>query len=183
MSLSPISGSPAPIVDLVAFSPSPAGGNPVPDLPVAPAASGPVPPVPQQPAPAPAPAAKQIQIDTEPIRSDDRWAAIRAGRLVASKGRDAMTAEGRFGWTLLVSMVLWLPSLRQTLADKLAVPDAMLRFSFALIAAYIAMGVIDWVLTTYHQTNALRVLEDRRREAQTRAEATALAEAEAMGIE
>jgi|GEM_PF-5778456 hypothetical protein len=94
-----------------------------------------------------------------------------------------MTAEGRFGWTLLVSLALWYPTLRQTLANKVAVPDGMLRFAFALIAAYLAVGVIDWVLSTYHRTNATRAYEERRRHNQAQAEATARAEAGSAGLE
>ncbi|MFN8034873.1 MAG: hypothetical protein U0V73_02960 [Acidimicrobiia bacterium] len=82
-----------------------------------------------------------------------------------------MTAEGRFGWTLLVSVALWYPSLRQAMSNNLAAADALMRFGLSLIVAYMLVGFFDWLLDNYLRTNATRVLEERRREAVASAEA------------
>ncbi len=73
-----------------------------------------------------------------------------------------MTPEGRFGGTLIVSLVLWSPTLLATLRKDLDPGDAMLRYLPAIGFAYFAMWLVDWVITTYQRANAVHMLEERR---------------------
>jgi hypothetical protein len=88
-----------------------------------------------------------------------------------------VTPEGRFGGTLVVSLVLWFPTLRGFLSNSVDAPEAMLRYLAAIGFAYFAMWFLDWVITTYQRANAKQMIEERRRAADREAEERAAAEA------
>ena len=88
-----------------------------------------------------------------------------------------MTPEGRFGGTLVVSLLLWFPTLRGFLSNDVDAPDAMIRYLAAIAFAYFAMWFLDWTITTYQRANATRLLEERRRAEDRAADERAAAEA------
>jgi hypothetical protein len=88
-----------------------------------------------------------------------------------------MVPERRFGVTLLVSLALWFPTLRELLAGDMPLATALLRYTVGLVIAWLVVAGVDKLLTGYRDANLDRTrVMHLRRATDLRAEAAAIEE-------